>query len=497
MLFYSSTRDHTVKITSAEAMIKGIAENGGLFVPESFPKLDTDLERLSDYSYQELSVYILEKFFTDFTRDELEYCVNSAYNTEKFDEGIVGIHDCEGLSYLELYHGRTIAFKDMALSILPYLMTTAAAKLKVKEKIVILTATSGDTGKAALEGFADVEGISVIVFYPKGGVSRIQELQMLTQKGKNVYVVGVHGNFDDAQSSVKKILSDEILKSDLLKKGFLFSSANSINIGRLVPQIVYYVYSYLYLLKQQRIKNGEAVNITVPTGNFGNILAAYYAKEMGLPVNRLICASNTNHVLTDFFMQGKYDKNRTFRITNSPSMDILVSSNLERLLYHLSGDDSDFVRTCMDDLASKGIYTVNDKVREGLSVFAAGFATSKETLQEIKRVFDEYSGYIIDTHTAVASFVYHRYRETVKDYSYNITASTASCYKFLRDVYSALAPSYNDKTDDFELAEMLSEKTGIAVPKALSDLKFAPVLHDRVIEKRDIVGTVLDILSLS
>lgn len=494
MLHYTCTRDKELRTTAAEAIVRGIAQGGGLFVPETFPKFDLSFKTLTDYSYQELAAYVLGKYFTDFTEEEIAYCVQNAYNHEKFDEGIVNIKECGKQAYLELYHGKTIAFKDMALSILPYLMTVAAKKLHIKEKIVILTATSGDTGKAALEGFADVEGVSVIVFYPKGGVSRIQELQMRTQKGKNVHVVGIKGNFDDAQTAVKGILSDEDLKAEILKKGCILSSANSINIGRLVPQIVYYIYAYLHLLKKGLIQEGEKINITVPTGNFGNILAAYYAEQMGLPVGKLVCASNTNKVLTDFFLNGEYDKNREFYLTNSPSMDILVSSNLERLLYHLSGEDSSYVSACMNELNTKGRYPANEKVRQGFAGFIAGFATQEETLSEIAKVFKDYS-YVLDTHTAVASFVYRKYQEASRDLSYNVLASTASPYKFLRAVYPALSDEGIDSTDDFELAKKFSKLSGTLIPKAVSELKTAEILHDLVIEKEGIADEVLNFIS--
>lgn len=494
MLHYTCTRDKNIRLTSAEAIISGIADQGGLFVPESIPRLDANLKELSKFSYQELASYLIGKFFTDFTKEEIEYCVRNAYNSEKFDEGIVNLHICERQAFLELYHGRTIAFKDMALSILPYFMTVAAKKLDVKEKIVILAATSGDTGKAALEGFANVEGVCVIVFYPKGGVSRIQELQMQTQKGNNVHVIGVKGNFDDAQTAVKEILSDADLKTEILAKGCILSSANSINIGRLVPQIVYYIFAYLQLLKQGLIKNGEKINITVPTGNFGNILAAYYAKEMGLPVNKLVCASNSNKVLTDFFHTGFYDKKREFHITNSPSMDILVSSNLERLLYHLSGEDTAYVKECMAKLSSQGGYPANKRVSEGFNDFIAGFADETETLVEIKRIFQEFPPYVIDTHTAVASHVYKRYKESVKDPSFNLVASTASCYKFLRDVYQALEKPDDQDMDEFELADRMSQLSETPIPKAVSDLRTAAILHNSVIEKEEIANTVLNLL---
>ena len=331
-LTYTSTRGHGETVTASQAILKGLADDGGLFVPTSLPKLEVPVEKLAGMSYQEVAYEVMKLFLTDFTEEELKKCIANAYDSKFDTEVIAPLVQADGAYFLELFHGNTIAFKDMALSILPHLMTTAAKKNHVDNEIVILTATSGDTGKAAMAGFADVPGTRIIVFYPKDGVSPVQEKQMVTQKGDNTFVVGIEGNFDDAQTGVKKMFNDQKLAKELAESGFQFSSANSINIGRLVPQIVYYVYAYATLVKNEQIKNGELINITVPTGNFGNILAAYYAKLIGLPVDKLICASNTNKVLFDFFTTGTYDKKREFTVTSSPSMDILISSNLERLI---------------------------------------------------------------------------------------------------------------------------------------------------------------------
>ena len=343
-VLYKSTRGDGTLITSSQAILKGLADDGGLFVPNYIPKLETSFEKLSQMSYQEVAFEVLHLMLTDFTDQELKQCIDSAYDS-KFDcPEIAPVRKVGNAYMMELFHGATIAFKDMALSILPHLLTTAAKKNQITEDIVILTATSGDTGKAALAGFADVPHTRIIVFYPKGGVSHIQELQMITQKGTNTFVAGVHGNFDDAQTGVKKMFNDEALKKELKENGFLFSSANSINIGRLVPQIAYYVWAYSRLVKEQAVKAGEEINFVVPTGNFGNILAGYYAKQMGLPVRKLICASNDNKVLFDFFQSGKYDRKREFILTSSPSMDILISSNLERLIYQITGEKEDECR---------------------------------------------------------------------------------------------------------------------------------------------------------
>ena len=405
-MFYNSTRGGEKNVTASMAILKGIADDGGLFMPDHFPTLKVGFEALADMTYQETAYEVMKLFLTDFTGEELKRCIESAYDSKFDTEEIAPLVLADEAYYLELFHGKTIAFKDMALSILPHLMTTAAKKNHADEEIVILTATSGDTGKAAMAGFADVPGTRIIVFYPKGGVSRVQELQMLTQKGENTAVAGITGNFDDAQTGVKKIFGDRAFGERAGKAGFRFSSANSINIGRLVPQVVYYVYAYAKLLKNGQIAEGEKINFTVPTGNFGNILAAYIAGCIGVPVNRLICASNDNKVLYDFFTTGTYDRNRDFILTSSPSMDILISSNLERLIYLSAGCDAEKTKELMRELSETGRYTVTPDMREKMALFTGGFATQEENAREIKRVYDD-TGYLMDTHTGVASCVYH------------------------------------------------------------------------------------------
>ncbi len=493
-IMYSSTRDKEgVSVSAAAAIINGIAKDGGLFVPSYLPKIDLSFSELKNQDYKGLAGFLLGSLFVDFSEKEIDYCVSNAYNDKKFDEGTIGIKTFDNVSYLELFHGKTLAFKDMALSILPYLMTVAMKKNGLKEKILILAATSGDTGKAALEGFADMDNIDIMVYYPKDGVSNIQKLQMITQEGKNTKVIGINGNFDDAQGAVKQILSDSNIKRELKSRGYIFSSANSINIGRLVPQIVYYFYSYLRLLNDGRINNGESVNICVPTGNFGNILAAYYAGEMGLPINKLICASNENNVLTDFFNRGVYDKNREFFTTVSPSMDILVSSNLERLLYHMSGNDADYISDCMQSLKTKGSYTVNDKIRNSLGDFYADFANEIEVKREIKRVYDKYE-YVIDPHTAVASCVYEKYRHKTLDNAHTIIASTASFYKFFRVVYESCFDNYDAKKDDFTLIDEIAKLTATSVPYAIKSLKNKKILHNLVLDRGEIVKNFFEYL---
>lgn len=383
-LLYSSTRNSEKKITASQAILKGLADDGGLFVPESIPALDVSVEELSKMSYQQVAYEVMKLFLTDFTEEELKNCINRAYDSKFDTTEIAPLKFADGAYYLELFHGSTIAFKDMALSILPHLLITSAKKNNVKNEIVILTATSGDTGKAAMAGFADVEGTQIIVFYPKNGVSPIQEKQMLTQKGANTHVVGIHGNFDQAQSAVKAMFNDKALAETMDAAGYQFSSANSINIGRLVPQIVYYVYAYSKLFAQGAVAKDEKINIVVPTGNFGNILAAFYAKNMGLPVAKLICASNENKVLYDFFTTGEYDKNREFILTNSPSMDILISSNLERLIYRIAGNDANKNAQLMASLAKDGKYTVTPEMKEKLSDFYGNYTSEKETAEVIK-----------------------------------------------------------------------------------------------------------------
>ncbi len=475
-VLYRSTRGKEEAVTASQAILKGLSEDGGLFVPEQIPAMDKSLKELAEMNYQQVAYEVMKLFLTDFTEEELKNCINRAYDSKFDTEVIAPLVEAQGAYYLELFHGATIAFKDMALSILPHLMITAARKNSIKNEIVILTATSGDTGKAALAGFADVEGTRIIVFYPKNGVSPIQEKQMVTQKGKNTLVVGIHGNFDDAQTGVKKIFSDRELAKELDEKGFQFSSANSINIGRLVPQICYYVYSYATLMKQGKIAEGEKINVVVPTGNFGNILAAFYAKNMGLPIGKLICASNDNKVLYDFFNTGIYDRNREFVLTTSPSMDILISSNLERLIYRIAGNDADKNRELMTALSGQGKYEITDEMKAQLSDFYGNFATEAETADEIRRVY-EACGYVLDTHTAVASSVYQKYLKATGDVTKTVIASTASPFKFTRSVMNAIDSKY-DTMGDFELVDELSGIANVEVPKAIQEIRTAPVVHD-------------------
>ena len=453
-LMYSSTRNDKVKLTASQAILKGLADDGGLFVPERIPALDVPMDTLADMSYQETAYEVMSRFFTDFTEDELKDCIKKAYDSKFDTPEIAPLVDADGAYYLELFHGPTIAFKDMALSILPHLLITSARKNQVKNDIVILTATSGDTGKAALAGFADVEGTKIVVFYPKNGVSPIQEKQMITQKGANTCVVGIHGNFDQAQTGVKKMFNDTALEAELDVAGYQFSSANSINIGRLIPQVAYYVYAYAKLYKNGAIAKDEKINVVVPTGNFGNILAASYAKEMGIPIAKLICASNENKVLFDFFTTGCYDRNRDFILTSSPSMDILISSNLERLIYQTAGRDAEKNREFMKELNTDGVYTITEEMKEQMKDFYGNYATEEETAQTIKEVYDK-TGYIIDTHTAVAAAVYKKYEKETDDKTKTVIASTASPYKFTRSVMNAIDPSYDSKTD-FELIDELA-----------------------------------------
>ena len=492
---YFSTRDKSVCVNASEAILKGLSNDGGLFVPDNIPKLDVTLSDLSKMTYQQVAYEVLKLFLTDFTKEELENCINKAYD-EKFDtEDIAPMVEAKGAYYLELFHGATIAFKDMALSILPHLLTTAAKKNNVKNDIVILTATSGDTGKAALAGFADVPGTKIIVFYPKNGVSPIQEKQMVTQRGENTYVVGIHGNFDDAQTGVKVMFNDTELAKIMDENGLQFSSANSINIGRLVPQIAYYVYAYATLLKEEKISEGDMINVVVPTGNFGNILAAFYAKNMGLPIDKLICASNENKVLYDFFKTGEYDRNREFVLTSSPSMDILISSNLERLIYFIAGEDSNKCAELMKELSSKGVYKITEDMEAKLTDFIGGFASEEDTANEIKYLYEN-TGYVIDTHTAVASYAYRKYKENTKDDKPAVIASTASPFKFTRSVMNAIDQKF-DALSDFELVDELSKLANVTIPQAIEDIRTAPVLHTRVCDKTMMKQTVMDILGLS
>ena len=484
---YKSTRSSQTA-TASQAILKGLADDGGLFVPMTIPALDKSVEELSKMTYQEVAYEVMSKFFTDFTEEELKNCVAKAYDSKFDTKEIAPIVKKDNAYYLELFHGATIAFKDMALSILPHLLTTSAKKNHVKNEIVILTATSGDTGKAALAGFADVENTRIVVFYPKGGVSPIQEKQMVTQKGDNTFVVGIKGNFDQAQSGVKAIFGDKELAKEMDEKGFQFSSANSINIGRLIPQVVYYVYAYAQLVAKNEIKNGDKINVVVPTGNFGNILAAFYAKNMGLPIAKLICASNDNKVLFDFFRTGTYDKNREFILTNSPSMDILISSNLERLIYRTAGNDEEKNSELMRELTEDGKYTITDEMKENLKDFYGNYATEKETAAFIKELYEK-TGYIIDTHTAVAADVYKKYREETADNTPSVIASTASPFKFTRSVMNAIDEKY-DSMGDFELVDELSKIGKVKVPAAIEEIRNAETRHNTVCEVGKMKDTV-------
>ena len=494
-LLYSSTRNGEEKVTASKAILKGLADDGGLFVPESIPKLDVTIEELAKMSYQETAYAVMKLFFTDFTEEELKNCINKAYDSKFDTDEIAPLVEADGAYYLELFHGATIAFKDMALSILPHLLTTAAKKNQVNNEIVILTATSGDTGKAALAGFADVEGTKIVVFYPKDGVSPIQKQQMVTQKGDNTYVVGINGNFDQAQTGVKKMFSDKELAKELDAAGYQFSSANSINIGRFIPQITYYVYAYAKLYSNGKIAKDEKINIVVPTGNFGNILSAFYAKNMGLPVAKLICASNENKVLYDFFETGKYDKNREFILTSSPSMDILISSNLERLIYWAAGNDAKKNVEFMTALTKEGVYEITPQMQEKLKDFYGNYASEEETAEAIRTLYEK-TGYILDTHTAVAASVYGKYKAETKDeQTATVIASTASPFKFSRSVMDAIDPKY-DAMEEFELIDELSKIGNVKIPNAIEEIRNAPVRHKATCEVDEMPKVVKEFLGM-
>lgn len=489
---YSSTRGGESGLSASQAILKGLAVDGGLYMPNEIPHLDFMPEDMIGKNYREVAYEVMKLFLTDFTKEELEDCINNAYD-EKFDtDEIAPITKAKDTYYLELFHGNTIAFKDMALSILPHLMKTAAKKNGIDKKIVILTATSGDTGKAAMAGFADVEGTAIIVFYPKGGVSKIQELQMLTQKGENTSVVKIHGNFDDAQSGVKEIFADKDFEKKLEENDIMLSSANSINIGRLVPQIVYYVYAYINLLANNEISKNDKINICVPTGNFGNILAAYIAKKMGLPVDKLICASNDNKVLYDFFETGKYDRKRDFILTSSPSMDILISSNLERLLYLSCGLDTEKTASLMASLSKEGYYDIDADMKAAMSDFVGGFANEEANARHIKKLYEE-TGYVIDTHTGVASCVYEEYVKKTNDKNKTVIASTASPYKFARSVVGAIE-DISGIEDDFAIIDRLEVLSKVEIPQAVKELKDASIRHDIECDVKDMKETIEKIL---
>ena len=498
-MLYTSTRDNSIRITAAQAIAQGISKEGGLFVPCELPQFSLDkIKEMASMSYIDRAKTVLKEFLTDFTEEELNYCVEGAYQADKFSsEAVAPTVNIDGnKNILELWHGPTCAFKDMALQLLPYLMTVSAKKTADGKTIVILVATSGDTGKAALEGFRDVDKTKILVFYPVDGVSPMQKLQMTTQEGENVSVCAINGNFDDAQSAVKSIFTDNGIKAQLAEKNMAFSSANSINWGRLVPQIVYYFSTYCDMLSMGRIEAGEEINIVVPTGNFGNILAAYYAKEMGLPLKKLICASNSNNVLTDFLESGEYDKNRSFFTTTSPSMDILISSNLERLLYHMSGNDDKLVEKLMNSLSTEGKYAVSEELIANIqSVFDAGFATENEVDETIKTHFEKYN-YLCDTHTAVAVKVYDEYVARTGDDIPTVIDSTASPYKFSKSVLSAVLSGKTPELDEFEMVDELNRITGAEIPASLASLKEKSVRFTNVCDKENMSEMVFDLLNL-
>lgn len=489
MIKYKSTRGSERRLSAASAIIAGIAEDKGLYVPESVPALPMDIEDMQKMNYKEIAYTIIRSFFDDYTDEEMKACVDGAYDGKFEADDVVPIVKAGDAYFLELYHGRTAAFKDMALSILPYLLTTAVKKENEEAKICILTATSGDTGKAALEGFVDVPGTEIIVFFPDKGVSEVQKRQMVSQEGANTHVFAINGNFDDAQTGVKKIFNDDAFAEKLAEAGCRLSSANSINIGRLIPQVAYYVYGYAKLAERGAIKTGDPINVVVPTGNFGNILAAYYAKQMGVPIDKLICASNKNKVLTDFINTGVYNIDREFYLTNSPSMDILISSNLERLLYHLAGNDGDKVKELMDALDSKKSYAIDEKIKSGMKDFYGGFCDVEETNAAIGRMFSE-NGYLIDTHTAVAYKVYEDYKKETGDTKPTLIASTASAYKFAESVCEAIGLPKQE--NGFAAVSALAEKTGVRVPAGLKDLEKKEIRHKSVIDIADMPSAVYD-----
>ncbi len=497
-MFYNSTRNSEIKVSGAEAITQGISADGGLFVPDSTPSITLDeVKALGDMSYADRAAYMFKKYLTDFSDAEIHYCTDNAYSTKNFEsESIAEIsHLFDGTYMLELWHGPTCAFKDMALQILPYFLTTSAKKINLDKKIIILVATSGDTGKAALEGFRDVEGTQILVFYPEQGVSPMQKRQMKTQEGDNVGVCALKGNFDDCQNGVKAIFTNDDIKNTLDENSMMFSSANSINWGRLVSQIVYYISSYAELVKDGEIQLGDKINIVVPTGNFGNILAAYYAKHMGIPVNKLICASNINNVLTDFINTGVYDKNRRFYATCSPSMDILISSNLERLLYLMTGRNDEAIKDWFGKLAAEGKYEVSDDIKAKLNdEFYAGYCDDSQTKKTIHKIYEKYS-YTCDTHTAVAVKVYEDYKHETGDMTKTIIASTASPYKFSASVLEAIEGKASD-LDEYDMVARLAELSDISVPSALADLKNKNERFNDSIEKESMKDYVLKNLGI-
>ncbi len=497
-MLYTSTRDKSVKVTSAVAITQGISAEGGLFVPEEIPSIDKSfIDSLVSLDYISRAKKVLSLYLTDFTEEEIDYCVSGAYAKGKFSSEKVApvVTTKNGKQILELWHGPTCAFKDMALQLLPYLLTTSVKKTGTDKTIVILVATSGDTGKAALEGFKDVPGTKIMVFYPNDGVSPMQKLQMTTQQGDNVCVSAIYGNFDDAQNGVKAIFTDNAVKEKLAENNMMFSSANSINWGRLVPQIVYYISAYCDLIENGTIKNGDKINVTVPTGNFGNILAAYYAKKMGLPINRLICASNMNNVLTDFLKTGTYDRNRKFYTTTSPSMDILISSNLERLLYHVTNGNADAVSEWMSKLSANGEYKVDEVTfEEILKDFSADYSSEADVKATLSKNFK--NGYLLDTHTAVAVKASDCYIAETGDALPNVIASTANPYKFSAAVLEAVLGEVPAGLDEFEQVAELKRVTLETCPAQLENLKGVEVRFSGCCKKEDMINKVYEMLGI-
>lgn len=490
---YNSTRG-SKGFSASQAIIKGLADDGGLFVPETIPALSVGLDELSNMTYRETAYVVMKDYLDDFTEGELKDCINKAYDSKFDTDEIAPLTQVGDQFFLELFHGPTIAFKDMALSLLPHLLTTAMKKNNVDKEVVILTATSGDTGKAALEGFSDVDNTRIIVFYPKGGVSNIQERQMVTTKGRNTKVIAVKGNFDDCQSGVKKIFNDENIKSMMDKAGYQFSSANSINIGRLIPQVAYYVFAYGRMVKCNAIKAGDTLDFTVPTGNFGNILAAFFAKKMGLPIGKLICASNDNKVLFDFFTTGKYDREREFILTSSPSMDILISSNLERLIYLSCGSDANVNSDLMEQLRTEGSYTITPAMKEYISDFVGEYATEEMVDKTIAKTYERY-GYVLDTHTAVAAFADNKYKDDSASQNKSVIISTASPYKFGRSVLAAIDPDFVSD-DDFAMSDRLHILSKRAIPGAIESIRNADIRHKEVCDIDDMEKSVCAYLNI-
>ena len=491
---YISTRDNTIQYSASQAIAQGLARDGGLLTPFYIPKLPGKaLEDMKEMAYQQRAVYIMKQFLEEFSIKELTDFANTAYGPDKFDSPAVApVHTVDGNTHcLELWHGPTCAFKDMALQMLPHLLTASLTKTEEEKTVCILVATSGDTGKGALEGFKNVPRTRILVFYPKDGVSQVQELQMVTQEGTNVGVSAVVGNFDDAQTGVKRLFSDPQIRQELAERGYFFSSANSINWGRVLPQIVYYISAYCDLLRDEKIAPGQTVNVCVPTGNFGNILAAYYAREMGLPIDQLICASNSNNVLTGFIREGVYDRNRKFYNTMSPSMDILISSNLERLLLALTQDTAE-VKGYMEQLTETGRYQVSDRIRTKLQKrFKGYFCDDRETQRVIRAMFEQ-NGYLIDTHTAVAFSALEQYRDETGDDTPAIVASTASPFKFCSSVLEALGETRI--AEGLDALDQLTGKTGQPAPAPLAGLRDKKVRFTQVVEKDRMADAVRSLL---